>query len=172
MAKRKPKPYVRVTPEILEEAFEAIAEGMTLSDFCRQPGRPDRRNIVRAIDRGGPEVTERFMAARGIGFDALAEDALRIIDQPVGKDNKGRTDTGAVQLLRARVDTRLRLLSKWCTARYGERVQVAGDPDAPLRTMSDEDVMKEVLALLATAKGRQLRGEKPPAVKRNGTVPK
>jgi hypothetical protein len=117
---------VRVTDAVLEAAFEALAAGRTLSDFCREHRRPDRRSIVRAIEND-PVMCERFQRARDLGFDVLAEEVLQLVDAPVPKDANDRTDIGIVQQRRLQADVRLRLLSKWCTARYGDKVQIAGD---------------------------------------------
>lgn len=135
--------------------MEAIADGMTLSAFCKQDGKPDRRNVARAI-LASPEWQEKFTAARSIGADALAEEALEILDTDPGTGPKGGKDPGAVQWLRARFDGRMRLLAKWDTARYGDRVQLAGDPNAPLQGMSRGEIEAEIVAMLKKAAQRKV----------------
>ena len=44
---------------------------------------------------------------------------------------------------------------------YGDQLTIAGDADAPLHVMSDAQVTHEIMGLLAVAKTRQMRGEKP-----------
>jgi hypothetical protein len=149
----------KVTRQELDEAIAWIAAGKTLAEWARQPGRPCRETIHHRV-RASPELWERYLAARETGHDAIAEDTLRIADEEVGIDEQGRTDSGAVAKQRLQVETRLKLLAKW-DRRYSDRVELAGDPSAPLVAMSDQQVLQEVLGLLAVAKGRQLRGEKP-----------
>ena len=156
LKRRRPRPPVRVTAEILDDCFEALAAGMTLSEFCAQPGRPNRRSIVRVIE-DDPVFCERFQRAREHGYDVIAEDILKIVDADVPTDEDGRIDGGVIQQRKLQADVRLRLLSKWCTARYGEKMQLAGDPDKPLLSMSDSEIWAEIMGMLATAKTRQMR---------------
>lgn len=158
----RPRKPSLVTPELLEEAVKWIASGGTMLSFCRQPGRPIRQRVTDAI-RQSPEWQRRFTEARRDGFDAIAEEALALIDSDPGPGPKGGRDPATVQWLKARADFRLRLLAKWDTARYGDRVQLAGDPNAPLNAMTDADVEAQILRILARAKERQLRGEEPPS---------
>ena len=152
---RARKPDVRVTAEIVEECLDALADGMTLTAFCSEPDRPERRSIVRHV-KNHPELAERFTAAREMGFDALAEEALELLDEDIPVDDKGRTDTGLVQQRKAQADARLRLLSKWCTARYGEKLQLGGDGEQPIR-LTNTDRMERLLKLTAVAQRRRLR---------------
>ena len=128
--KGKRRSPVEITPELLDEAIKAIASGMTLSDFCREPGRPARQSIARVIAeevaKGNRDLADKFTTAREMGYDAIAEKVLELVDEKIPKDDNGRTDSGLVQQRRLQADVRLRLLSKWCTARYGEKLEVGG----------------------------------------------
>ena len=126
--------------------IQALSSGVTLSAFCREPGRPHRRKIQEHVAKS-PELQERFTRAREEGFDVLAEEALEIAEADPPVDDKGRVDPGFVQDKRVRIDTRLRLLSKWCTARYGDRVQLAGDKDAPIH-LTDDQLAERLLSRL------------------------
>ena len=68
-----------------------------------------------------------FTRARDEGYDAIAQDCLEIADQ-TGRDtiigeNGDRPDSEWIARSRLRVETRLKLLAKWCPKRYGERVE-------------------------------------------------
>ncbi len=152
-----PKAPAQRTDALIEEAIEWIANGKTLSDFCRQPGRPDRRTITRWI-ADDDDLVRRFTLARELGYDELAEEALRRADEPISLGPDGRIDPGVVQLRRLQIDTRLRLLAKWSSARYGDKVQVGGDAANPLRVehaLTDEQRLARMQALLATARERR-----------------
>ena len=62
---------VRRTDALIEAAIECLANGETLSDFCRQPGRPDRRTITRWVAED-PRLQARFTEARRLGHDVIA----------------------------------------------------------------------------------------------------
>jgi hypothetical protein len=138
-------------------ALDALASGQTLSDFCRQPGRPDRRTITRWV-AADPVLQQRFAEARRIGHDVIAESTLALADAPFPVGADGRIDPALVQQRRLQVDTRLRLLAKWDTARYGDKVQMRGsgpgmEPSGP--AMTDEQCAMQIEALLALARSRQ-----------------
>jgi hypothetical protein len=58
------------------------------------------------------------------------------------------------------IETRLKLLAKWSPKKYGERVQVAGDADSPLKVEAEVQADKLLQAILANAQmTRQADGE-------------
>lgn len=116
---RKRAPMVKVTEEVLEDACAAIASGITLTAFCAEPGRPARGSVNRALLTAGPEWVERFRVAREQGHDIIAERLLTLAQSPT-------SDLIEVQRRKVEIDATMRLLSKWDTARYGDKVQVDG----------------------------------------------
>jgi hypothetical protein len=141
---------------IVEAALECLANGETLSDFCRQPGRPDRRTITRWV-AADPVLQSRFTEARRLGHDVIAEATLQLADAPLPAGPDGRIDPALVQQRRLQVDTRLRLLAKWDTARYGDKAQVRGAGRGALDAapaMSDEECAVQIEALFARARAR------------------
>lgn len=78
------------------------------------------------------ELSARFARAREAGFDVIAASTLEIADQPPPTTAFGNIDGGAVQHAKLRIETRLKLLAKWDPKRYGDRVELAGDANAPL----------------------------------------
>lgn len=138
-----------MTPAMMRQVCLWIAKGKTVRSFCQQPGTPAARTVYSWLDKD-PVFAEEFRTARLIGHDMLAQECLDIADSGNELNIKHR---------RLQIWTRLQLLARWDTARYGERIQVGGDGALPLRlqVMSDDDVMSKVMELLATAKKRQLR---------------
>ena len=124
-ASRARAPMVAVTDEVLEAAFEALACGITLNAFCREPNRPSRSAIWRVVSKS-EALTARYEEARRMGYDVIAEGALALIDEPIEPGEDGRIDPALVTQRKAQFDARLRLLAKWDTARYGDKLQVDG----------------------------------------------
>lgn len=142
-------PQVKVTPELLEECLEAIATGQTLTAFCRGPERPHRSAICRHLDRN-PELQKRYVEARDRGFDALAEEVMVIADDAC-EDSKAGVAKAKLQ-----AEVRLRLLSKWCTSRYGDKLQLGGDGGEPIKLSATERVDR-LTKFLAVAHARRAR---------------
>lgn len=65
-------------------------------------------------------------------IDRIAQEAIEIADEPVPMTEKGGLDSAAVQKQRLQVDTRKWLLSKLAPKKYGEKLELSGDPAAPL----------------------------------------
>lgn len=119
----------------------------TLADLCRAEsiGRTTFYDWL----KNEPELSERFVRARESGFDNLADDTIRIADEP----SKTKLDAADKRI---RIDTRLKLLSKWDPKRYGERTTIAGDPEAPLTTPADPAAAAIAMAsILAAARQRK-----------------
>jgi hypothetical protein len=104
------------TPELCDEIIQRISEGETLASICRDDDRmPQRQKVYDWMDKDD-DLARRFARARIKGFDAIAEETVRIAD---GKDNPGED----ASIRRVRVETRLKLLAKWDPKRYGERIE-------------------------------------------------
>ena len=122
---------MRDRTDIITEICERLAKGETLRAICRDDGMPHFTTVYDWID-GDPETALRFERARARGADAIAEEALAIMDQPPPMTDTGATDSGHVAWAKARVETRLKLLAKWHPKRYGDKLELAGDKDRPL----------------------------------------
>ena len=116
---------------IFDSVCNDIAEGIPLREICRRDGMPGFRTVYEWME-ADEKKSARFARAREDGFDAIAEECLSIADEEPGTTINGGTDSGAVQHQKLRVETRLKLLAKWSPKRYGEKLELAGDKDAPL----------------------------------------
>ncbi len=88
-----------------------------------------------------PELAARFARARELGFDIIAASTLDIADEKPERTQNGGIDSGSVQHAKLRIETRLKLLAKWDPKRYGEKVELSGDPDRPLAIQKIERVI-------------------------------
>jgi hypothetical protein len=111
--------------------------------ICRSDEKfPDRRTISN-WRRSFPEFDAQFLAARDAGFDAIAEQCLDIADDgsrdyTIGEDGREVPDHDHIQRSKLRVDTRLKLLSKWDPRRYGDKVshELSGPDGKPVETVN------------------------------------
>ena len=82
MAGIKPKKNGRptaMTEKVLDEIVSRLAGGESVAKICRENHMPDRRNFFRFLDRND-DFLRRYMRAKQIGLEALADDILDIAD--------------------------------------------------------------------------------------------
>lgn len=138
---------------LIAEICERLAQGEPLRVICRDPHMPGWVTVYSWInaDQG---FAERIARARGLGYDAIAEECLEIADdatgdmKPVGlladMGDKAPTafDAEHVQRSKLRIETRLKLLAKWDPKRYGDRQAI------------EHSVSEDTAAILAAARKR------------------
>lgn len=118
------RPSSKPNQVIVEEICDWIAHGKTLRSYCRLKGKPSWRTIYNWLDKDS-EFSSRFTQVRMMGADAIAEEALELIDTPpvlTGSEESPKLDNAHVNWMRNRADLRLKLLAKWFPQRYGDRV--------------------------------------------------
>ena len=149
----------KYTPEIAQQMCEMLADGIPLREICRQEGFPEWRTVYDwmyrddALGEGGTGLSAAIARAREVGQEAIAEQIwLDMQQEPerILSEGGGRVDSGYVQLMKARADIGLKLLAKWNPKRYGDRVQLAGDAENPLKTQVDVTLFDTLLTTLET----------------------
>lgn len=143
-------PYpAKITPAVIEEVLSRIAQGETLAALGRELGfHPQSWADRMRADEG---LAVAYAHARDVGADALAEQALELIDaEPTRVD--GRVDAGHVAWRRAQVDTRLKLLACWNPKKYGQKQQVdVGNKEGETLKVESKPVDPMVLSALTEA---------------------
>ncbi len=122
------------TQELAAHICERLSMGETLVSILQSPGMPKRSTVQHWVT-DLPEFGEMYARARDAGFDVLAEDTIRIIDEEperITGEGGGRRDSAYVQWQKNRVELRLRLLKSWCPKRYGDRQVLVGEAENPL----------------------------------------
>lgn len=120
------------TFEVADEICRRISEGEPLKQICRDVGMPAWRTVYDWLNKY-PEFAAAMEEARQLGARAIAEECLEIADDSrndfIVRINQ---KTGAaeeafyaehVQRSKLRIETRLKLLSKWHPKEYGEKIQ-------------------------------------------------
>jgi hypothetical protein len=94
------------------------------------------------------ELSGSIALARDVGADAIAEEALEIIDSEPEKiltKNGYAIDSGYVTWQRNRADLRLKLLAKWNPKKYGDKTILSGDKDNPLTVTPESSFFADLL---------------------------
>ena len=152
-----PTPTKR-TPKLEAEVLERLALGETLAALGRELGfHATTWNDWCARDEA---LGLAHLRARDTGADALAEQALALIDaEPARVD--GKIDPGHVQWKRAQVDTRLRLLACWNPKKYGAKTQTTiGNKEGETLKVEGTADTAAIAASLAAAMRDAKRGDK------------
>jgi hypothetical protein len=136
-------------PNAYTEAFarticDRIANGGTLISICREYGIYDRivrRWLYDEQNKVGEETfREAYETARkdqaDYFFDLIineASDLDRLIEEGEGADRKDKRWLSAItQAKRLKIESIKYAASKLCPQRYGEKMQLGGDPDMPI----------------------------------------
>ena len=116
------------TKDVADEICERLSNGEPLAQICRDEDMPAYRTVYDWQDNH-PDFSANIARARTDGYEVLAADCLNISDEN-GRDmrftEKGAVviDNDVIQRAKLRIDTRLKLLSKWDPKRYGEKLDV------------------------------------------------
>jgi hypothetical protein len=106
---------------------EQLGEGVPLSTICKSEGMPSPHTVGQWC-RENEDLGREVAWARDVWCEVVAEDALRIADQPstVMQSKQENGDTAREEVDRKlQVETRLKLLAKWSPRRYGELAAAA-----------------------------------------------
>ena len=96
-----------------------------------------------------------------MGYDALAEEALEISNTPhigtkkvfssgakEGEDSMTVTEDDMLGHRKLQIETRLKLLACWDPKKYGNKVQLGGDADNPIKVEAEVQAEKLLGAML------------------------
>ena len=142
ITRKAAKPTTAGSPDrrkIADLVFNGMRSGLSAFKACQAAGVP-QSTFNRWMDDDA-KLAEEYARAREDLIEHIASETLAIADQPVGSTESGATDSGAVQKQRLQVDTRKWLLSKLAPKKYGDKLELTGDPDRPLAIQKIERVV-------------------------------
>ncbi len=87
------------------------------------------------------DLSEQYARARSDMIDKIADDIIKIADEEMIPTGEGKVDSAMVQKQRLRVDTRKWLLSKMAPKKYGDKLELSGDEQAPVSIQRIERVI-------------------------------
>lgn len=106
-----------------EAVFARMRDGLSLRKAAKAEGiAPATVNLWVSEDR---ELAEHYARSREELQERWADEILELADKPAA-------DAVEVAQRRLQVDARKWILSKLAPKRYGDKVEISGDPTAPL----------------------------------------
>jgi hypothetical protein len=123
----------------ITEVLKKMREGNSLRQATKAANVPVQ-TFMDWVDKD-PELSGQYAQARADLIDKIADDIMSIADQEMIPTGEGRVDSAMVQKQRLRVDTRKWLLSKLAPKKYGDKLELTGDENAPLSIQRIERVI-------------------------------
>lgn len=127
VAKKPPGRPTKYSPAVLAAICERLGKGEPLAKICRDEAMPAVRTVGdwANLDEG---VSASIARAREEGFDAIALDCLEIADEKsmdtIVTEFGEKPNSEWIARSKLRIETRLKLLSKWDPKRYGDKVEM------------------------------------------------
>jgi hypothetical protein len=131
-------------PEVVEEILHRLSNGEPLAAICRSAEKFPHPTAWLDWIRADESLAIAYARARDVGADAIAEQALEILDaepeRVIDFDSEGnkttsRIDSAGVAWARNRAEIRLKLLAKWNPGKYGDKqtVDVGNKPGETIK---------------------------------------
>jgi hypothetical protein len=112
-------------------------EGLSLRQICARESMPARSSVHKWLNEN-KDFADQYARARETMLEAMADEILDIADDQSGDTVKDpetgyeRADTEWINRSRLRVDSRKWLLSKLLPKKYGDKLELSGNKDAPV----------------------------------------
>lgn len=125
--------------KIADLVFAGMRSGMSAFKACQVAGvNQSTFNLWLNQDA---EMAAEYARAREDLIERMAQEVLELSDSDVGLQPDGKRDWAAVQKHKLQVDTRKWLLSKLAPKKFGDKLELTGDPDRPLAIQKIERVV-------------------------------
>jgi hypothetical protein len=137
-AKPRPSKYENKA-DICALVLSGMRGGLSAFKACEAAGVP-HSTFLEWI-RDDAELANSYARAREDLIERIANEVIELSDADVGLQPDGKKDWAAVQKHKLQVDTRKWLLSKLAPKKYGDKLELTGDPDRPLAIQKIERVV-------------------------------
>ena len=149
----KPMPYDEA---IALEVCERIAQGEGLEGICEDPRLPCETTVRKWMAKES-SFAAAYARAREQQMEKWADDVIRIADDAsgdyvdrIGKDGEVErvVDPETVQRSKLRIDTRMRLMSKFAAKRFGDKLDLTLTGAVEVSSLSDAELEARTIARL------------------------
>lgn len=118
------KKQVRYSDGVADEICERLSNGESLLSICKDDHMPEQGNVYRWIVRH-EEFATKYARAREAQAEFLVDELVAIADNPEED----------VQRSKLRLETRRWIAEKLRPKKYGAKLELAGDAEAPLQVV-------------------------------------
>jgi hypothetical protein len=131
--------YTTDKDSIIERVLGGMRSGLSAYKACQAAGVP-LSTFVGWCD-ADPDLADKYARAREELIEGMAAEILELSDSAVPLTHDGKQDWQAIQQRKLQVDSRKWLLSKLAPKKYGDKLEVSGDPERPLTIEKIERVI-------------------------------
>jgi hypothetical protein len=139
MASKRTKPGSEDRAQISALVLEGMRNGLSAFKACQAAGVSHSTFFGWVNDDA--TLANNYAHAREDLIERMASEVMELADSEIPETGDGKKDWQAVQKHKLQVDTRKWLLSKLAPRKYGDRLELAGDPDRPLAIQKIERVV-------------------------------
>ena len=125
--------------KIADMVLAGMRSGMSAFKACQVAGV--NQSTFNLWLNDDAELAADYARAREDLIERMAQEVLELSDSDVGLQPDGKKDWAAVQKHKLQVDTRKWLLSKLAPKKFGDKLELTGDPDRPLAIQKIERVV-------------------------------
>lgn len=113
-----------------------IASGRSLRSICKGENMPDQTTVFRWL-AANESCRQQYARARETQADAMLEEIIEISDDGsndtyLDEEGRQRIEQDVVARSRLRVDARKWAMSKMAPKKYGDKLELGGDPNNPI----------------------------------------
>lgn len=137
---KRTKPGSEDRAQISALVLEGMRSGLSALKACEAAGV--HQSTFNTWLNDDDALAVDYARAREYLIERMAQEIVDISDQDVGLAVDGKKDWAAVQKHKLQVDTRKWLLSKLAPKKYGDKLEVSGDPANPLVTRIERVIVK------------------------------
>jgi hypothetical protein len=156
---------VPYTAEIADQILDALMSGQPLHDICAEPDMPSATSVQHWL-----KDKARYWEAREVGYQAIADQMLKIVDDRRNDWIVRRREDGSFESIldpervnraELRIKTRCWLLSKMLPKQFGDRLDITARQHGSGSKGGDQSDMAEFMKLL-NGRSRGLPSEDEP----------
>lgn len=125
--------------KVADLVLHGMRSGMSAFKACQAAGV--NQSTFNLWLNDDADLAAEYARAREDLIERMANEVLELSDVDVGLQPDGKRDWAAVQKHKLQVDTRKWLLSKLAPKKFGDKLELSGDPDRPLAIQKIERVV-------------------------------
>jgi len=140
MATKRTKPGSEDRVIISQLVLDGMRNGLSALKACQAAGV--NQSTFNDWLNDDAKLAAEYARAREELIERMAQEVLDLSDSDVGMLPDGKKDWAAVQKHKLQVDTRKWLLSKLAPKKFGDKIEVSGDPANPLVQRIERVIVK------------------------------
>ena len=137
---KRTKPGSEDRAIISQAVLDGMRNGLSALKACQAAGV--HQSTFNDWLNDDAKLAAEYARAREDLIELMAQEVLELSDSDVGLLPDGKKDWAAVQKHKLQVDTRKWLLSKLAPKKYGDKIEVTGDPTNPLVQRIERVIVK------------------------------